>query len=152
MNDDRILNSRKKDIKILYAEDSKLDFIFYERVITNALEDTHNVTIKNCTSAHDACFELEMNNDHDLIILDLNLIDTRGRETFDRVKEICIEKTPIIIVSGLDDVKVKSQCIKAGAGGFVVKGTSDNNLISMILSFTFDQKKMESNLKYFKEA
>lgn len=141
-------NNDRVSLKILYAEDNKIDFLFYESVIKDALSITHDIEIENCDSAKELEEKLGSDNEYDLIILDLNLIDSKGTETFRKVKKACRKSTPIIIVTGLDNAKVKSECIKAGAGSFMVKKVNDNNLVGTILSFTFNQEKMKKSLKY----
>lgn len=142
------MQAPKENLSILYAEDSIVEFNFYRTVITESLKDTHNVTISHFQTLADLAIHLNNDESYDVIVLDLNLLDSSGIKTLEAVKEICKFTAPIIIISGLDDVTTKSECIKAGADKFVVKGIHDRNLIGIILSFNFDQKKMEANLKY----
>ncbi|MCL6282573.1 response regulator transcription factor [Ruegeria sp. 2012CJ41-6] len=55
----------------------------------------------------------------DVIVLDLNLPDVNGLEGLVRLKNMV--KVPVIVVSSMDDDRVISAAIHAGASGFVPK-------------------------------
>jgi len=141
--------TKKETYRILYVEDSKFDFHFYRKVISDSLTKTYNIEVVQAKSIQDIetlCEEGEF----DIIITDLNLIETNGVETFEHVKGICLDKTPIIVLTGSDDREVRTKCIDAGAEDFFVKGVSDRNIVAKLLTFILEQEKMMKNLKHLK--
>ncbi len=140
------LFTKREPLKILYAEDNPIEFISYKTIIERALRKTHSTEIENVSTLEDALNFISQNS-YDIIIVDLNLIDSKGYDTFATIKSRCLETTPIIILTGVEDMNVQNKCIKAGANGYFIKNISDNNLISTILAFTFDQEKLRANIK-----
>jgi CheY-like chemotaxis protein len=59
----------------------------------------------------------------DLIVLDINLTDSRGMATVERIPELMkSEKTALVILSGYADAELKARAIALGASGVVEKG------------------------------
>jgi glutamate dehydrogenase (NAD(P)+) len=56
-----------------------------------------------------------------IVLLDLILPDSDERETFARVRAHAGEK-PIVILSGVDDVRLASRAVESGAQDYLVKG------------------------------
>lgn len=149
--DYNILHIQKESLNILYAEDSPVDFVVYKTTIEKALKTSHEVRIVNTNSLETTLSILNME-EFDLVITDLNLIDSRGSETFTNIKKHCEEQTPIIVLTSLNDTRTRNQCIKAGAAEYFVKSVSDKNLISSILAFSLDQEKMKKSVTSFKNT
>ncbi len=139
----------KEKLSILYAEDSVVDFVVYKNILEKSLRETYKVEIVNTQSLDDTQNVLSRK-DFDIVIIDLNLLDSRGLDTFSNIKSHCSSQTPIIVLTGTDDIKTKNECIKAGVSEFFVKGVSDRNLISSILAFTFEQEKMKRGVRHIK--
>jgi glutamate dehydrogenase (NAD(P)+) len=57
----------------------------------------------------------------DLILLDLELPDCHGLDTFSRIQE-CAPEVPVIIIADRDDARVAAKAVDAGAQHFLVKG------------------------------
>lgn len=58
---------------------------------------------------------------YDVVLLDLTLPDSQGRNTFDRV--MAAQPTaPVIVYSGLDDLDLGEQLVRDGASDYLVKG------------------------------
>ncbi|MBF0294816.1 MAG: cyclic nucleotide-binding domain-containing protein [Magnetococcales bacterium] len=62
---------------------------------------------------------------YDLILLDLNLADSKGyQETFLRIRDLAID-TPIIVFTAMDDDRQALQAVEEGAQDYLVKGQVD---------------------------
>ncbi|MBF0178934.1 MAG: cyclic nucleotide-binding domain-containing protein [Magnetococcales bacterium] len=62
---------------------------------------------------------------YDLILLDLNLADSKGyQETFLRMRDLAFD-TPIIVFTAMDDDRQALQAVEEGAQDYLVKGQVD---------------------------
>lgn len=59
----------------------------------------------------------------DVILLDLMLPDSRGIDTLRRIKDAC-DGIPVVVVSDIDDIETKLECIREGAVYFCNKRES----------------------------
>jgi two-component system cell cycle response regulator CtrA len=69
--------------------------------------------------------------DYDVILLDLMLPDVNGLEVLRRLRA-CKVKTPVLILSGMDDVSVKSEGLNIGADDYLVKPLDNRELMARI--------------------
>ena len=69
--------------------------------------------------------------DYDIILLDLNLPDMSGFEVLRSLRASNV-KTPVLILSGLDDVKDKVSGLGLGADDYVTKPFHRNELLARI--------------------
>lgn len=73
-------------------------------------------------------FELLEEHEIDLIVLDLNLPDSAGLETF-RKMNARAKGIPIVIMSGEADEEIAITAVREGAQEYVVKGTLNDNVL-----------------------
>lgn len=59
--------------------------------------------------------------DYDLILVDVLLPDMHGYDLIENLRTLIPECSPIIMVSGSDDVSIAHLCMQKGADGYVVK-------------------------------
>jgi len=119
----------EKSVKILLIEDNSGDAYLIEELLEEfanfSYELNHAGTLK------EALCILKVQS-FDVILLDLELPDSYGIDTF-----LCIHNknpdTPKIIITGLNDEKVRAFAIKEGAYNFLVKGQNESRLIECIL-------------------
>jgi len=69
--------------------------------------------------------------DYGVILLDLMLPDIDGLEVLRRLRAGKV-KTPVLILSGLDDVAVKSEGLNSGADDYLVKPFDNRELLARI--------------------
>ena len=77
----------------------------------------------------------------DVILLDLNLPDSNGLDTFFDV-HLKNSRIPIIILTGLNDEKIGIIAIKKGAQDYLVKGQIDG-LLKRSIQYSIERKKIE---------
>lgn len=82
----------------------------------------------------------------DLILLDLNLPDTRGLETFDRIRSQN-PMVPVVILSATDDETVALEALKAGAQDYIIKGQVDGKFLTRILSYNMERSRLQIELQ-----
>ena len=66
----------------------------------------------------------------DVILLDLGLPDSFGIETVDRLRALVGERIPIVVLTSRDDDDVGVQAVHRGAEDYLVKSTTDMQLLS----------------------
>ena len=76
--------------------------------------------------------------DIDLILLDLNLPDSNGIETFEAVSNLFYD-VPIIVLSGLRESEVANEALKHGAQDFLIKGEFDELLLERAIRYSIER-------------
>jgi len=107
---------------ILIVEDSPDD---YEACVT-ALTEDHNLAnpIHWCKTGDDALAYLQADDTGPpgLVLLDLNMPGTDGREVLAKVKsDETLKKIPVIVMTSSRDQSDIDACYRAGANSYVVK-------------------------------
>src|SRR5713226_8183565 len=77
--------------------------------------------------------------------LDLSLPDCPSAETVDRVSA-ANARTPIVVLTGLDDEDFSRGLVKVGAQDYLVKGQFDNRLLARSLTYAIERKRIEQEL------
>jgi PAS domain S-box-containing protein len=81
----------------------------------------------------------------DVVLLDLNLPDGQGLDTFARAYRQAPD-LPIIVLTGLDDETLALQAVKAGAQDYLVKGQVDSSPLVRALHYAIERKRMEKEM------
>jgi len=81
-----------------------------------------------------------------LILLDLNLSDSRGMETFSRVRARA-PLVPVVILSGMDDESIALDALKAGAQDYIIKGQVDGKFLTRILNYNLERSRLQTELQ-----
>jgi len=84
-------------------------------------------------------------NDFILILLDLNLPDSSGKQTFDTVVDYA-GNTPVVLVSGLQYVELSLALIKEGAQDYIIKPDLNSTLLEKTIQFAIERKKLISKI------
>ncbi|HEY8148246.1 MAG TPA: PAS domain S-box protein, partial [Vicinamibacteria bacterium] len=78
----------------------------------------------------------------DLVLLDLNLPDSRGMETVARVRAQ-VPETPIVVTTVDDDEALGIEAIQKGVQDYIVKGTLGADELSRALVLAIERKKSQ---------
>lgn len=89
--------------------------------------------------------------DIDLILLDLNLPDSRGIESFTRLEQVC-PNIPVIVLTGLEEEKIGLQAVKAGAQDFLAKGHIESQILARSIVFSMERKNLVQKLDEQRKA
>jgi len=86
-----------------------------------------------------------------LVLLDLNLPDSRGLET------LCAVRTadpllPVIVLTGADDEELGLEAIKAGAQDFLVKGRVGVDSLSRAIRYAIERSRIDAELRAGRDA
>jgi glutamate dehydrogenase (NAD(P)+) len=79
----------------------------------------------------------------DAVLLDLMLPDSEELETFSRMRAHAGE-TPIVILTGLDDMKLAGQAVEGGAQDYLVKDRIDGPTLVRSLRYTIGRARARS--------
>ncbi len=82
----------------------------------------------------------------DVVLLDLNLPDSMGAETFEQMRALS-EDIPIVILSGIDDESAAVTAVKHGAQDYLVKGQVDQQLLVRSLRYAVERARSQTQLK-----
>jgi len=136
----------KKMIHILLIEDNPGDaFIINEmlkEVYDNNFKLVHFTRIKEGLEY--------INEDIDIMLLDLNLPDSQGIDTFNSMNKHAPE-LPIIILTGLLDEDLAINIVSEGAQDYLVKGQIDKQLLSRSIKYSIERKRIEMDLRKSEE-
>src|ERR1051325_8909626 len=120
-----VMDSRQTELlRVVLVEYNAVDAKFITgllRLPAAALQCEH------VTRLVEALKHLERNNP-DVILLDLNLEDSSGYETFYRIRQAAF-RAAILVLSGSDDEDLAIKTVREGAQDYLVKGTFDGRLL-----------------------
>jgi signal transduction histidine kinase len=138
-----------ENVNILIVEDD-LSFasLLQERLVLLGYSSYDIVSI----DAIDQAMEVKEEFTPDVILLDLNIRDSSGIATYDRIQSIFDEAT-IIVLSGMDNRALSLEIVAKGAQDYLLKneinaGVLDKTIKYGILRRTFQVQLTESEKKY----
>ena len=123
---------------ILLIEDNPGDI----RLVKDMLNEitSFNYQLISAETLKEGCEQIRKNH-FVLILLDLNLPDSTGKDTFDTVIK-CAEIIPVVLVSGLHDEQLSLSLIKEGAQDYILKQELNGNILDKTIQFAIERKKL----------
>ena len=132
-------------LKVLLIEDNP-DFVCLVHEYLMTIRSTQ-VRIEDCKRLSEALTRLsEDSSIFDLILLDLNLPDSYGLETFTKVHQLA-PKLPIVILSGLADEEIALQAVREGAQDYLVKGDISGDLLWRVMCYALERMSIDEELR-----
>lgn len=133
----------KRKLFVLIVENNQVD----SRMLKGMLEKTAygSFDLDCCSCLADACRRLE-NNTYDVVLLDLNLQDSRGLDTLGRIHHQ-FPHLPIVINTGAYEDSMGLKAITSGAQDYLIKGKYLPYGLSKALYYAVERKKTEQDLK-----
>ena len=134
--------ARAEAVRILLVEDNPAD----ERLIRLALaEDPYRTFEVTSASTLDGALEIAQTLPLDAILLDLHLPDSSGTANV-KTLALAVPRTPILVITGLDEDAVAIQVCEHGAQGYIVKGSSEPLALSRAIRCAMARKRFEALL------
>ena len=135
-------------IKILLVEDDELDQKTVRRHLAKA--DQFGC-IFECELAGDLSSAVNKitSSSFQIILLDLNLPDSNGLATFNKIKSLT--HAAIIILTGQHDQKISFEALKDGAQDFLIKGGFDQDVLHRSIRYSLQRAQINEELKAAKE-
>jgi two-component sensor histidine kinase/CheY-like chemotaxis protein len=128
---------------VLIIEDDPLSLRLIEEYIASF---TRKVVTKVVRSCNEAEISLQDQN-FDIALLDLNLPDSKGIESFMRILKLA-EDIPVIVLSGTEDSEIALKTVRAGAQDYLVKSHFDGYLLERSIFYAIERKRSEKQIKY----
>jgi signal transduction histidine kinase len=138
-------NSSNKPIEILLFEDNLGDAGLIEEMV----EESDGVYHLEVVETLDEGLVLLKDRFFDVILLDLGLPDSDGIDTLIDVHKIST-KTPIIVLTGLNNEEIGIFAVKIGAQDYLIKKEIDSKLLKRSIRYSIERKKIESELQKYK--
>ena len=129
-----------KPIRILLVEDTPLD----ARLIRSILRPP-SFEVMHVDRLSDALSMLR-SAPIDVVLLDLNLPDSRGSETLDSV----LEQAPdiaIVVITGDGDEHAALAAVALGAQDYLIKGETDADLLTRAIRYAVERAQILSTLE-----
>lgn len=118
----------KKAIQLLLVEDNETDVLVARDELSNSVDvEIEVVQVDRLRSA----LHLLESKTFDVVVLDLNLPDSEGLDTFVRFRNAA-PNLPVVVASHRSDEGIAIQAVKAGAQDYLVKGHTDGMLVRTI--------------------
>lgn len=133
----------QKKYKILLIEDDFEDADLLMEYI-QMLSST-KINVVHVTSLKKGILEITENK-FDLILTDLNLPDSFGLETLKTLCDID-NKTPVIVLTGLNDNETGLAAVEMGAQDFLVKGKFNDLQLLHSIQYAISRRKVEDQLR-----
>lgn len=134
----------ERPLEILHVEDNDGDALLARLALQNSF------TKEGCrlhrVRAMGEAMALLQQQPFDAVLLDLKLHDTAGESTVCRIRSLDAN-VPILVLSGEQDMDRAIQCMREGAQGFIVKGSSDGRALALSLLASIERKANERQLR-----
>lgn len=128
--------------RILLIEDDPDDSMMLQTHLRQAGAQAELVQVTCLTDAANAI----ENNEFELVLLDLNLPDSRGLDTLAQIL-ILAPHAPVIVMSGVDHESLALQAVQQGAQDFLVKGKIKAHELARAMLFSLERNRRQTQLQ-----
>jgi signal transduction histidine kinase len=127
---------------ILLIEDNPGDADLIRLRLVESKSEVHVNCVPRLADAL-ACLEVETPS---LVLLDLNLPDSHGAETFRRIVEKA-PNVPVVILSGLDDEALAIKAVHSGVQDYLIKGDITSKQLERALRYAVERQALRRSLE-----
>ena len=132
-----------KLLNVLLVEDNMVD----ARLVSRLLHGPSETMECKHVGRLDEALRVMRGIQFDVILLDLNLEDSAGYETFSRILPAA-GRAAILVLSGSDDEELAIRTVREGAQDYLVKGFFDARLLLRSIRYAFERKRSEEALRH----
>jgi len=130
-------------IRVLLIEDSRADARLVQLDLEGSGED--NFEIQLAERLEDALRRIESER-ADVILTDLNLPDSKGLNSFRKLREAA-PHLPIVLLTNDSDENLAVQMVKEGAEDYIVKGEVKGKYLSRAILYAIERRSMREKLE-----
>ncbi len=127
-------------IRVLLIDDSDADAALVTEVLNSAV--SQQFVVERCSTLEDAK-DLLGDKAFSIVVLDLNLPDSRGIDTFIELRSQ-FSDIPIVVLSGINDSQLAYEVVRHGGQDYLVKGIVSGDSIIRCLKYAIERKRLES--------
>ncbi|KAA5543014.1 response regulator [Roseiconus nitratireducens] len=125
-------------IKLLLVEDNPIHVRLIESLLADAKSPSFSLeSVGTLSDAHQRVSE----GAPEMILLDLTLPDSEGLQTFREIRSQA-PTLPIVIVTGLDDVRIAAKAVEAGAQDYLVKNQLSRSTLTRSLRYAIERTRV----------
>ncbi|QJW89048.1 PAS domain S-box protein [Spirosoma taeanense] len=129
------VTEKKNTIRVLLVEDDEDDYML-TRALVSAKE---NANIKlDWVDSYDRALEAVQRNEHDVYLVDYRLGHHTGINLIQEAFQIGC-RSPMILLTGQDDLTVDQSALELGAADYLVKGRIDAQLLGRSIRYALRQ-------------
>lgn len=129
----------KNKVRLLVIEDNPAD----SRLVEELLSESGHVDfeIDTVEKLNDG-IEKMLKNSFDLALLDLNLPDSKGMDTFHRF-HAKFPSIPVVLFTGISDEDVGIEAVKAGAQSYILKKDLTHAYLERTIRFSIERNRLK---------
>lgn len=142
--DDKMDN---KVISVLLIEDNPADIALIREMLNESQKTDYKL---HYFKRLDEGLKYLKENRADVLLLDLNLPDGQGFETFQKANQNAPD-IPIVILTAFDDEETAINAVKQDAQDYLTKEKVDSSLLTCSISYAIERKSIQSQLKKYQE-
>jgi CheY-like chemotaxis protein len=105
-------------------------------------KDNHNLVLDWATDLHSGLQRLAQQ-DFQAVLLDLNLPDSTGFQTFARLRQECADRA-VIVLTAVEDEHLALQAVRAGADEYLLKSEIRQRFLSQRIRYAIERKRLQS--------
>lgn len=124
-------------ISVLVVEDNMGDFVLIEAYMSEKFERFELIHAKTAQEAVNQLLSFEKNK-LDVILLDLSLPDNSGEALIQKIVSVS-ELTPIIILTGFEDLKFSIKSLSLGVSDYLIKDELNSTLLQKSILYTYER-------------
>ncbi len=130
-------------LKLLLVEDNPGDARLIEEALADAGDDNFELEHVEDLASGGACLDSV---EYALVLLDLDLPDSVGLETFQQMRTHG-PKTPFIVLTGLNDEGLALKAVQLGAQDYLIKGETDGHLLVRAIHYAIEREQTQQKIK-----
>lgn len=130
-------------INILMIDDDEEDFIIVRDLFNEIDPEKYAV---DWVSTYKEGVNIISEKQHDAYLIDYRLNADDGLELISEVLKIGCDK-PLILLTGLNDINIDKQAMKAGASDYLVKGSISPSILERSIRYAIDHAKNINEIK-----
>ena len=130
-------------LRILLVEDNPAD----SRLISEYLKEAKNCRFELVYADRlSAGLKILAQGKVDLVLLDLNLPDSTGFDTFTKM-QTTMPQIAVVVLTGLADEKMAVQAVREGAQDYLIKSTLDGSLLSRAIRYAIERHRLAESVR-----
>ncbi len=137
------MNIKTEILKILLVEDNEGDARLFRVLLNENSSGEYSLTLANDLKS---AKEYLRENIYNLLILDLNLPDSTGPDTFTEINSVA-ENIPVVVLTGHSDRELGKQIIQQGAEDYLSKNDLSGELNVKTIRFAIERFKINNEIK-----